>query len=71
MASAGRGRRRDRRGGGHLQLIRVYPGSHVGEAVVDIAYGVSVLVVDGGRAGDRSAFEAVRQALTPEDVQWS
>jgi carnitine monooxygenase subunit len=50
-----------------LQLLRIYPGAHPGESIVDIAYSVTSAPTDEERANHLMAFEFVKGLLCGED----
>lgn len=49
------------------QLLRIYPGSHPGESVVDIAYSVTSTVTEQDRANHQMSFRFVKDLLCTED----
>lgn len=49
------------------QLLRIYPGTHPGESIVDIAYSVTSVLTEDDRANHLLSFQFVTDLLCNED----
>lgn len=53
---------------GTQQLIRIYPGTHPGESIMNIAYTTTLNPTEEDKANHRASFEFVKNLLLQEDV---